>query len=74
MNISIVWFKKDLRIADHKPLLEACKSGLVLPLYIYEPEIIDAEDYAPRHHQFINDSVLSLKESLKAIGGFIHLE
>ena len=63
-----------MRIADHKPLLEACKSGLVLPLYIYEPEIIDAEDYDPRHHQFINDSLLSLKESLKAIGGSLHLE
>ena len=74
MNISIVWFKKDLRIVDHKPLHEACKSGLVLPLYIYEPEIIEADDYDPRHHQFINDSLLSLKESLKAIGGFLHLE
>ena len=65
MNISIVWFKKDLRIVDHKPLHEASKSGLVLPLYIYEPEIIEADDYDPRHHQFINDSLLSLKENLK---------
>ena len=53
MNISIVWFKKDLRIVDHKPLHEAYKSGLVLPLYIYEPEIIEADDVLGHNHQLL---------------------
>jgi len=26
---SVVWFKRDLRIADHTPLIEAAKRGLV---------------------------------------------
>ncbi|MDP6218029.1 MAG: deoxyribodipyrimidine photo-lyase, partial [Alphaproteobacteria bacterium] len=38
-KISIVWFKRDLRVADHAPLHAAVASGYpVLPLYMIEPE------------------------------------
>ena len=73
MNISILWFKKDLRIIDHKPFHEASNYGRVIPIYIYEPEILDSEDYDPRHHQFINDSLDSLNKDFKRIGGYIHI-
>jgi deoxyribodipyrimidine photo-lyase len=33
----IVWFKKDLRVADHRPLAMAASRGAILPLYIAEP-------------------------------------
>ena len=74
MFTSILWFKKDLRIIDHKPFWEASKNGLVLPLYIFEPEILDSEDYDPRHHKFINESLKSLKIELEKIGGYLHVE
>ena len=36
-KISVVWFKKDLRIKDNLALLSASKVNLpVLPLYIFE--------------------------------------
>ena len=73
MNISILWFKKDFRIIDHKPFHEASNYGCVLPIYIYEPEILDSEDYDPRHHQFINDSLDSLNRDFKRLGGYIHI-
>ena len=68
MNISILWFKKDLRLKDHRPFYEAAKQGEVLPLYIYEPDILSGEDYDPRHHQFIGDSLLSLQKEFDDIG------
>lgn len=34
---SIVWFKRDLRVTDHKPLSTAAQMGAVIPLYIVEP-------------------------------------
>ena len=37
--LNIVWFKRDLRIADHRPLAAAARAGAVLPLYIAEPEL-----------------------------------
>ena len=71
--ISILWFKKDLRIYDHEPLFQAAQSGPVLPLYVYEPDIIKADDYDPRHHAFINDSLVSLSQQLKQHGGQLHI-
>jgi len=36
---SIVWFRRDLRLADHSPLRAACESGgPVLPVFIWDPE------------------------------------
>ena len=74
MNISILWFKKDLRIVDHNPLHKALKYGEILPIYIYEPEILDSDDYDSRHHQFINDSILSVNKQLEKLGGYLHVE
>jgi deoxyribodipyrimidine photo-lyase len=64
----LVWFKRDLRIADHSPLVAAAKRGPVLCLYIYEPAIIGAEDFSRRHLLFINESLAVLDESLRKLG------
>ncbi|MEO0438838.1 MAG: deoxyribodipyrimidine photo-lyase [Pseudomonadota bacterium] len=68
MSPELVWFKRDLRIADHSPLIAAAKRGPVLCLYIYEPELLSAEDFSRRHLVFINESLAALDESLRAIG------
>jgi deoxyribodipyrimidine photo-lyase len=69
MTPELVWFKRDLRVADHSPLVAAGKRGPVICLYIYEPELIGAEDYSRRHHLFINDSLRDLRDSLAERGG-----
>ena len=43
-GIAVVWFKRDLRVFDHVPLFEASRHSAVLPLYVYEPELIRAPD------------------------------
>ena len=38
-SVHLVWFKRDLRLSDHKPLLAAARTDLpVLPLYVVEPD------------------------------------
>jgi deoxyribodipyrimidine photo-lyase len=32
MSLHVVWFKRDLRAADHPPLVAAAARGRVLPL------------------------------------------
>ncbi|NBR79534.1 MAG: deoxyribodipyrimidine photolyase, partial [Alphaproteobacteria bacterium] len=51
--MEIVWFKRDLRVADHKPLSMAAMRGPVLPLYIIEPEMWVQPDAARRHFDFL---------------------
>lgn len=65
---NIIWFKRDLRVSDHAPLEVASKSGLVLPLYIIEPELWKLPDSGRRHWHFIHDSVLDLQHNLAALG------
>ena len=31
-RINIVWFKRDLRLMDHNPLLKACESKLLMSI------------------------------------------
>ena len=66
--IQCVWFKRDLRIHDHGPLANAARSGLVLPVYIIEPEVIEAPDLDALHWQFIREALLDLQASLSERG------
>ena len=68
MSVQLVWFKKDLRIADHRPLIEAAKRGPVLCVYVYEPEVYQANDFDSCHLVFINQSLKQLSEQLAALG------
>ncbi len=64
----VVWFKRDLRVVDHAPLVGAAKAGRVLPLYIVEPELWKLPDSSRRHWHFIHDSLLDLQRDLAALG------
>lgn len=64
----IVWFKRDLRISDHRPLYEASRHGPVLPLYVVEPSVTGAPDFGTRHWEFIRGSLTELRVSLAALG------
>ena len=68
-QVNLVWFKRDLRVQDHKPLTEALKGGLpVLGLYIKEPNVWSDPHYSQRHEQFVQDSIVELKVTLKKHG------
>nr|WP_240955773.1 deoxyribodipyrimidine photo-lyase [Wenzhouxiangella sp. XN79A] len=64
----MVWFKRDLRVEDHRPLAEAAARGPVLPVYIVEPALWRQPDAAGRHQQFIADSLVDLDAALRARG------
>lgn len=68
LAIHIVWYKRDLRASDHRPLTTAAAQGAVLPLYIIEPAIIHAADYDRRHYDFTRDCLLSLRHHLAELG------
>lgn len=45
---NVVWFKRDLRIADHAPLVEAVSRGPVIPLLVIEPELWKSKPELPQ--------------------------
>ena len=66
--IHIVWFKRDLRVQDHAPLVAACAAGRVLPLFCWEPTVCSAPDYAAQHQAFVSECLAELSLELKKIG------
>ncbi|MGB0342183.1 MAG: FAD-binding domain-containing protein [Parvibaculales bacterium] len=66
--MEIVWFKRDLRIADHKPLSMAAARGPIMPLYIIEPEMWAQPDAARRHYEFLCECLTELDTALGGLG------
>jgi len=55
--LQIVWFKRDLRVVDHQPLLQACRLGPVLPLVVVEPQLWQQRDASARQWAFCAESL-----------------
>ena len=66
--VSIVWYKRDLRVHDHAPLLTAGRTGRVIPLYIIEPDYWALPDTSGRQWSFIRECLQSLQNDLEALG------
>ena len=64
----IVWFKRDLRTADHQPLLQASRLGPVLPLLVVEPEFWRQADASARHWAFCAEGLEELRSELARLG------
>lgn len=67
-GITIVWLKRDLRIADHAPLVAAAERGQVVPLYIVEPSVWGAPDIDAMHWEFVGEALDDLRYELAALG------
>jgi deoxyribodipyrimidine photo-lyase len=71
--IEVIWYKRDLRIRDHAPLVHASPSENVLPIYILEPFLFEEDVFNQRHLQFIYESLLDLDQSLKKLGSKLYI-
>ena len=65
-SLNIVWFKRDLRVADHAPLAMAARQGAVLPLYIAEPGFWAEPDASGRQWAFAAECLTELQRDLAA--------
>lgn len=65
----LVWYRNDLRIHDHEPLLEALKRGPATALYCFDPRHFANTEFGfPKtgslRAQFLIESVAQLRKSL----------
>ena len=69
----VVWFKKDLRLADHEPLVRAAAEGPIVCLFIHEPEWWATEECDASHRIFLAECLSELDASLRSSGGVLLL-
>ncbi|MFI6587578.1 cryptochrome/photolyase family protein [Embleya sp. NPDC050493] len=80
-RVHVLWFRRDLRLADHPALHAAAGTGFpgtgdgeparVLPLFVFDPVLWDASGPARRAH--LVDSLRALDEDLRELGGHLVL-
>ena len=65
MAVDVLWFKKDLRVKDHQPLIEAAKSSNnLLCLFLVESERLELDDTDHIHIEWELDNAEELAKSL----------
>ncbi|MBA3663958.1 MAG: deoxyribodipyrimidine photo-lyase [Bacteroidetes bacterium] len=69
-EITIFWFRRDLRLADNAALYHALKNHQnVLPVFIFDTEILSQlEDKFDRRVDFIHQALEQIKSRLKKLG------
>ncbi len=71
-EVSVVWFKRDLRWRDHAPLVAAARSKLpVIPLFCFEPDLRTSYDWDPRHWRFAYQSLQDLGQFVPVVWGHL---
>lgn len=68
VGLQVVWFKRDLRVADHGALARAAQAGPVLPLYVVEPAYWQQPDASARQWGFVAETLAELREALARLG------
>lgn len=69
-KVSVIWFRRDLRLSDNAALYHALRSGFpVVPVFIFDQNILDnLEDRADRRVEFIHSALASIQVDLKEMG------
>ena len=72
--VNVIWFKRDLRLRDHKPLQLAVDNGLpAILLYCFEPSLLYYGDSSERHWRFVYQSLQQMQLVLKKFNSVINL-
>jgi deoxyribodipyrimidine photo-lyase len=64
MQRALVWFKKDLRVRDHAPLVAALAAQDALALFIVEPEWLQSPECDASHVDFALGCLAELRQAL----------
>ena len=64
MGTQLVWFKRDLRVNDHRPLTEALRHGPTVAFYLFEPVYLTQPETTASHLGFIRDCLMELSDEL----------
>ena len=66
----LLWLRRDLRLDDNAAFYRALRSGhSVVPVFVFDIDILDPLPRADRRVEFIHGSVAALKAELVALGG-----
>lgn len=74
-EVSVFWFRRDLRLSDNAALFHALKSGTpVLPVFIFDTGILDKlPSKSDRRVHFIHEALKKIDQELRQMGSSLHV-
>src|SRR4051794_23097732 len=70
MSAAVVWFRRDLRVHDHPPLVSALREhDEVVPLFVLDPRLIGGRFRSANRTQYLLDCLHALDGELRERGG-----
>jgi deoxyribodipyrimidine photo-lyase len=68
---AVVWFRRDLRVADHPALVTALDAAHeVVPVFVVDRALLDGRPSGPNRRAFLHGALASLlARDLEALGG-----
>ncbi|MFM8527582.1 MAG: cryptochrome/photolyase family protein [bacterium] len=73
MTVSVVWFRRDLRVADHPALTTAVERGEVAAVFCLDDRLIHGRFASGPRTQFMLECLGELRASLEEIGTTLHV-
>jgi cryptochrome len=71
-GVALHWFRKGLRLHDNPALADACRSGVVYPVFIIDPYFANPQNVGSLRYKFLLDSLQDLDASLRAAGSRLY--
>ena len=68
LSKAVVWFKRDLRVQDHAPLVAAQAYSQAIALFVIELEWLESPECDPQHVAFTLDCLHELRANLAVVG------
>jgi len=69
-SVAVVWFRRDLRVHDHPPLVRALAAhDHVVPAFVFDRRLIRGRFPSPGRTQFLLESLAELEGALRERGG-----
>ena len=67
---AVVWFRRDLRVADHPALLAALDAAdQVVPTFVVDRTLLEGRPSGPNRRTFLHGALQALARDLEALGG-----
>jgi deoxyribodipyrimidine photo-lyase len=68
MARSIIWFRRDLRLADNAALLAGIRQGELIPAFVIDPALLNSDRVGPKRAAWLAANVRELDRSLRERG------
>ncbi|WP_332898938.1 cryptochrome/photolyase family protein [Haladaptatus sp. CMSO5] len=69
--MQVCWHRRDLRIADNRALAAAGEAGRVLPVFVFDPNVL--QHASANRVSFMLDALSKLREEYRELGGDLYV-